>query len=104
MVTRGLLPVLVLSVLDRHGAMNAYQLAATIAERTQRKIVPNYGTIHPIVRKLEAGGYIRTAWHRSANNRVAKLCEITDAGRALVVREAAEWEQTITVVKALMQR
>jgi PadR family transcriptional regulator, regulatory protein PadR len=61
-------------------------------------LIVNYGTLYPALLKLEQEGYIASEWGVSDNNRKAKFCKLTRAGRKQLEKEARDWEQATAIL------
>ena len=99
-----MLALLVLRVLEDHGPMDGYNVARMIAKASAKRLMINYGTIHPVIRRLEADGHIAFEWRRSATNRVVKCCSITHAGRDHLQRETTAWLDRVAAAKTILLR
>ena len=97
-VRQGTLSLMVLKTLEAMGPLHGYGIARRIEQTSGNLLSLNYGTLYPALLKLEQEGYVATKWGTSENNRRAKYYELTRAGRKQVKKEAAEWEQTTTIV------
>ena len=87
-----------LSTLDTMGPMHGYGIARRIEQTRGNALALNYGTLSPALPKLEQEGAIRAEWDVSHNNRRAKSCELTRAGRKQLARVARSREQTMAIV------
>ena len=63
------------------GPMHGYGVARSVERTTGRCCSPTEGTIYPVLRKFEAGGFV-TATEEVAQGRQRRFYELTDAGRA----------------------
>ena len=82
--------LLVLSLLES-GDMYGYQMIEELARRSNDTFQMKEGTLYPVLKKLENGGYV-TAYQAEANGRTRKYYRLTDRGRKELVREKAQWE------------
>src|SRR6266566_4804444 len=97
-VWQGTLSVMVLKTLETMGPLHGYGIARRIEQTSGDLLSVNYGTLYPALLKLEQEGYISSEWGVSDNNRRAKYCRLTRAGRKQVERETQEWEQTTAIL------
>ena len=97
-VWQGTLALMVLKTLDTLGSLHGYGIARRIEQTSGDLLAVNYGTLYPALLKLEQGGYIRSEWGVSDNNRKAKYYELTRAGRKQLEREARDWEKTTSIL------
>ena len=58
----------------------------------------NYGTLYPVLLKLEQEGSIESEWRVSENNRKAKYYRITKAGKGELTTEEREWEKVNEII------
>jgi hypothetical protein len=80
------------------GPMHGYGIARRIEQTRGNPLALNYGTLYPALLKLEQEGAVRAAWDVSRNNRRAKSCDLTRAGRKQLERQARSWEQMMATV------
>ena len=90
-VWQGTLSLMVLKTLATMGPLHGYGLARRIEQTSGQRLALNYGTIYPMLLKLEQEGAIRSEWGVSENNRKAKFYTLTPAGRRQIDREAKQW-------------
>lgn len=69
----------VLSVLQTR-ALHGYEVARAVARMTDGCCAPTEGTIYPVLKEFEAGGYV-SARVEVVGGRERKTYEITDRGR-----------------------
>ncbi len=97
-VWQGTLALMVLKTLEALGPLHGYGIARRIEQTSGDRLAINYGTLYPMLLKLEQEGYVASEWGVSENNRKAKFYKLTRAGRRQVVRETREWEQTADIL------
>jgi PadR family transcriptional regulator len=97
-VWQGTLALMVLTTLDTMGPLHGYGIARRIEQTSGQLLLVNYGTLYPMLLKLEQEGYIAPEWGTSDNNRRAKYYRLTRAGRRQLTRQTLEWEQTTAIV------
>ena len=88
-ILQGTLTLMTLKTLETLGPLHGYGIARRIEQISGDRLVINYGTIYPILLKLEQEGYISAEWGVSDNNRKAKYYELTRAGRKQLAEEKA---------------
>jgi DNA-binding PadR family transcriptional regulator len=86
---KGNLDLLLLSALAA-GPAHGYQLATTLRDRSDGEFVLAEGTIYPALHGLESRGLITSSWQVVAGRR-RRVYQLTDAGRRVRERQAAEW-------------
>jgi transcriptional regulator len=97
-VQQGTLSLMILRTLDVLGPLHGFGIGGRIEETSRGRFSVNYGTLYPVLLKLEQAGYIKGAWGTSENNRRAKFYAITRAGKRQLAREMREWEETSTII------
>lgn len=78
-LTRGILPVLVLGIIDKEPA-NGNEISTRISDITEGAWQPSTGGIYPILKKFEKQGYIKGQWD-DPDKRVKKIYTITGIGK-----------------------
>jgi PadR family transcriptional regulator len=94
----GTLSLMVLRTLLTMGEQHGYGIGRRIEQVSQGRLSINYGTLYPILVRLEQEGLITSAWGVSDNNRKAKFYRLTRAGRKQVERETRQWEETSAIM------
>ena len=89
---------MVLKTLESMGPVHGYGIARRIEQVSGNRIALNYGTLYPMLVKLEQEGSISSAWGPSENNRKAKFYQLTRAGRKQLRREARAWARTADII------
>ena len=93
-VWQGTLALMVLRTLQSMGAMHGYGIARRIEQTSGNRLTLNYGTLYPMLLKLEQEGDVRATWGVSENNRRARYYAITRAGHRRLARDAKQWADT----------
>ena len=93
-VWQGTLALMALRTLETMGPMHGYGIARRIEQTSGDRLALNYGTLYPMLLKLEQEGFIRATWGVSENNRKARYYALTRAGRRRLARDAKQWAQT----------
>jgi transcriptional regulator len=93
-VWQGTLALMVLKTLETMGPLHGYGIARRIEQTSGDRLVLNYGTVYPMLLKLEQEGFIAAEWGVSENNRKARYYRITRAGRKQLERESRQWAET----------
>jgi PadR family transcriptional regulator PadR len=88
----GTLDLLVLKVLQA-GASNGWDITQRIRLISEEALTVNYGSLYPALHRLEARGWITSAWGASENNRRAKFYSLTATGRKQLEVEAEAWQR-----------
>jgi DNA-binding PadR family transcriptional regulator len=79
--------------------MHGYEITRTVARTTNGCCSPAEGTIYPVLRELEQGGYV-TAHTEVVHGRQRKVYAITDRGRAAFQVAVEAWME---VTQCLVQ-
>ena len=94
---RGMLEACVLAVLSR-GDSYGYQMVREVGAYVE----VSESTLYPILRRLEAGGYLRV-YSREHNGRLRKYYGITPEGHARLGELRGEWRQVLSVYAFIME-
>jgi PadR family transcriptional regulator PadR len=97
-VWQGTLALMVLRTLETIGPLHGYGIARRIEQTSGDALLVNYGTLYPMLLKLEQEGYIASEWGVSDNNRKARYYSLTRAGRKQLEKAARQWEQTTEIM------
>ena len=97
-VWQGTLALMILKTLESMGSLHAYGIARRIEQISGDTLAVQYGTIYPLLLKLEQEGHVVSEWTPSDNNRRAKYYRLTHAGRKQIEKEATEWQETTAVM------
>src|SRR5450432_4085781 len=95
---QGSLPLLVLKILARKGPLHGYGLTTQIETMSEEVLRVEEGSLYPALHRMEEEGWIAAKWVTTANNRRARLYEITDDGRKQLDREEARWRAVTAAV------
>jgi transcriptional regulator len=97
-IRQGTLALMILKTLESMGSLHAYGIARRIEQISGDTLSVQYGTIYPLLLKLEQEGHVVSDWTSSDNNRRAKYYRITRSGRKQLETEASEWQETAALV------
>jgi transcriptional regulator len=97
-IPQGTLALMILKTLDALGPLHGYGVARRIEQTSGDAFSLNYGTLYPVLIRLEQEGYVSAEWGTSDNNRKAKYYKLTRAGRKQLAKEAREWERTTAIL------
>ena len=101
-VWQGTLALMVLKTLEAMGPLHGYGIARRIEQISGDLLNVNYGTLYPVLLKLEQEGYIDSEWGVSDNNRRAKYYKLPRAGRKQLAKEAREWQQATDILSRFL--
>lgn len=99
---QGTLDVMVLQTLAAMGAQHGYAIASRLEQVSSGAVSLNMGTLYPGLMRLEQRGFVRGDWGVTENNRKARFYAITPAGRRQLAKEKAEWDHTVSVMRAVL--
>lgn len=83
---------------DRYG----YEIHKAIREKTGGKYEIKEATLYASFRRLERDGLVESYWGDETQGGRRKYYRITDAGRAVYVRSAADWRTTKLIIDTLL--
>lgn len=98
---QGTLDMLVLRTL-LSASLHGYGIAKSIRSISNEALDIEFGSLYPALKRLEAKGWIMSAWEMSEHNRRAKYYRLTAAGRKHLVREHSKWAEFVTAVGRIM--
>jgi transcriptional regulator len=98
---QGTLEMLVLRTLLT-GPLHGYGIAKSIRSTSNEALDVEFGSLYPALKRLEAKGWIGSAWDTSEHNRRAKYYRLTTAGRKQLVREQSKWADFVSAVGRIM--
>ena len=98
---QGTLDLLILRKLAP-GPMHGWGVSQRIQQMSGEVLQVNQGSLYPALQRLENGGWIRSEWGASENNRRAKYYSLTAAGRRRLGEERASWDRFVAAVAAVM--
>jgi PadR family transcriptional regulator, regulatory protein PadR len=102
-VMYGTLDLLVLRTLDALGPQHGYAIAHRIEQISRDVLRLNQGTLYPAMMRLENGGWIRSKWGTTENNRKARYYSITTAGRKRLQQEVKDWAQMADIIRRVLE-
>jgi PadR family transcriptional regulator, regulatory protein PadR len=97
-IWQGTLALMVLRTLETMGPLHGYGIARRIEQTSGNVLALNYGTLYPMLLKLEQEGAISGDWGVSDNNRKARFYRLTKTGRRVLEKEARHWEQATAIL------
>lgn len=102
-VMYGTLDLLVLRTLQALGPMHGYDIAHRIEQVSQEVLHLNQGTLYPALMRLENGGWIKSKWGTTENNRRARYYSITKSGLKRLEQETRNWEQMAEIINRVLE-
>lgn len=101
---QGALPMLVLKILVRRGPMHGYAMTTQIESFSSDVLRVEEGSLYPALHRLEESRLVKARWVVTANNRRARVYEITPAGRRQLEVEEKRWRVVTLAVGQLLER
>jgi PadR family transcriptional regulator PadR len=99
----GTLDLLVLRTLQALGPQHGYDIAHRIEQVSQEVLHLNQGTLYPALMRLENGGWIRSKWGTTENNRRARYYSITKSGLKRLEQETRNWEEMSAIINRVLE-
>ncbi|MGH9774418.1 MAG: PadR family transcriptional regulator [Candidatus Acidiferrales bacterium] len=99
---QGTLDLLILKTLAL-GPQHGFGIAKRIQQISRDVLQVQQGSLYPAVYRLEARGWIASAWGDSENNRRAKFYRLTRAGRRQLELETSNWERLAAAISQILQ-
>ena len=93
-LTKSCNEVLVLSFLE-HGPKHGYQLAVHSENAAGGHFRFKYGTLYPILHKLEKQGLIEGVWSDEGPRGKRKSYSLTKKGKAWLKKEKKDWREFV---------
>jgi len=100
---QGSLPLLILKILDRRGRLHGYGITAQI-EALSDLLRVEEGSLYPALHRLEEAGNIRAEWTITANNRRARIYEITPIGREQLSDQELRWTSITAAIGQVLKQ
>lgn len=97
-VVQGTLSLMILKTLEAMGPLHGFGLARRIEQVGGSRMTLNYGTVYPMLLKLEQEGAVAGEWGVSEKNRRARFYRLTAAGRRRIVRESKQWSDAAALM------
>ena len=98
---KGTLPTLILEALVRESS-HGYRIAQGIKERSKGVLDFKEGTLYPALHKLEIEGLV-ASYEEVENGRPRRYYRITKSGRAMLVKDRAEWRELSRAVTVILE-
>ena len=102
-VMYGTLDLLVLRTLQALGPQHGYDIAHRIEQVSEKVLHLNQGTLYPALMRLENGGWVRSRWGTTENNRRARYYSITKSGLKRLEQETRNWEEMSAIINRVIE-
>ena len=93
---------IVLSIL-RQGDSYGYAIIRRVREVSGERIAWTDGMLYPVLHRLEAAGFVRSAWKTAENGRRRKYYHITREGEAELTRLREQWDVVHSALERLAE-
>ena len=98
----GTLDLLILKAVSL-GPLHGYGVLLRIEQITGGALLVEQGALYPALFRLEHRGLLEGEWGVSDDNRRAKYCRLTAAGRRRLKTEAEGWNRLATAMAAALR-
>lgn len=99
---RGTLDLLVLKALSLE-PLHGVGISRRITQITKDAYQVSFGSLFPVLHRMEESGWVEAERRSSDNNRRAKYYRLTSAGRAQLKDEERQWNQVVRIMAAAVQ-
>jgi PadR family transcriptional regulator PadR len=98
---QGMLDLLILRTL-RLEAQHGWGIAEHIKRSSNDVLFVQQGSLYPALHRLEARGWVQSAWGASENGRRAKFYTLTPRGAERLEREQRDWERLSSAIAMVL--
>jgi PadR family transcriptional regulator, regulatory protein PadR len=99
---RGTLDLLALKALSLE-SLHGVGISRRITQITKGAYQVSFGSLFPVLHRMEENGWVEAEWRSSDNNRRAKYYRLTSAGRAQLKDEERQWNEVVKIMAAAVQ-
>lgn len=99
----GMLCLLILKTLARHGELHGYEIASSIQHTSDEVLRVEEGSLYPALQRMLIKGWVTAEWGLTAGNRRARYYRLTAAGRKQLVAEVSQFERVMGAVARVIQ-
>ena len=100
-LVQGTLDLLLLKIIAIE-PLNGWAISQRLKQVSGDVLQVSDGSLYPALHKLEQGGWIKSEWKASENNRRAKFYCLTRLGRHHLEREAANWNRLSNAISQVV--
>lgn len=97
----GTLDMMVLKTLTR-GKLHGYAIAQLLKQLSEDVLLVEEGSLYPALQRLELNGWIAGEWGVSANNRRARVYQLTPEGRKTLASETSRYRRMAGAIARVM--
>jgi PadR family transcriptional regulator PadR len=98
---KGTLDMLILKVLSLE-PIHGWGICERIEGMSHDALKVNQGSLYASLQRLTRGGFIRSYWHTTENNRRARYYDLTKAGEKQLGIEAERWSRLSGAVQLIL--
>ena len=98
---KGTLDVLVLKALS-WTPMHGFEITSWLEERSGGALGVQDSALYQALHRMEARGLVAAEWGVTANNQRARYYRVSDAGRAHLTAETAQWVRYADTVTGIL--
>jgi PadR family transcriptional regulator PadR len=91
---QGTLDLLILRALGP-GELHGLGISRRVEQITQGTFLVKPGSLFPALHRMEEAGWLSSFWGESENNRRAKFCRLTKAGKHQLKVETEQWTKVV---------
>ena len=99
---RGTLDLLVLKALSLE-PLHGVGISRRITQITKGAYQVSFGSLFPVLHRMEESDWVEAEWRSSDNNRRAKYYRLTSAGGAQLKEEQRQWNQVVKIMATAVQ-
>lgn len=93
---------LILGIL-KQGRSYGYLIIQKVKELSGGTMEWSDGMLYPVLHRMEKDGHIQSSWVMAENARPRKYYEITEAGKAALIEEQAQWSKINSVLDQIWE-
>jgi transcriptional regulator len=97
----GTLDMLVLKALQ-HQRQHGYAIALRLEQLSKEVLRVEEGSLYPALYRMEARGWLTSAWALTETGRRARFYKLTAKGRAQLEAETASWARLTAAVQGVL--
>ncbi len=87
----------------RDGTKHGYEIATYVKEKGKGFFSISFGSLYPVLHKLEKDGLIKGAWKDVGNAKTKKVYSLTAKGRKGLELEVSQYKEFVSVMVGLME-
>jgi PadR family transcriptional regulator, regulatory protein PadR len=100
---QGSMDLLVLKILSRRPGLHGYAIMTAIQDISDEVLRVEEGSLYPALHRMEEAGWIRAHWITKETGRLARLYELTGAGKKQLGTEESRWQAVTLAVNRVLR-